>query len=102
VRIEDNFGKIRAGILEDELQPSTITKTSLKTAFRLEYETTEQQHQASSKTETKDAFVCAVITCKSNKGCSKRCNCFKNESGRNPSCACEGRVPTNSTIRFEN
>jgi hypothetical protein len=89
--IEENLRKIRAGILDDEFEPSTMKKISLVTAFRLEYETEVQKHQATSQTETKDDFVCAVVTCRCKKGCTRRCNCLKKESGCGPSCACEGR-----------
>jgi hypothetical protein len=92
-----------ADILEDEFDQSRIKNISLVTAFRLDYETAVQKHQATSQTETKDDFVCAHG---SRAGVKKDVTDdaipFRRKADVGQAVHVKDVVAINSTIRFDN
>jgi hypothetical protein len=91
VPIDEDLVKLHDLILKDELGTLIQNNITLRTAFRLEYETTRKGDQATPKDDEDK-----VVACKCTKGCTTRCKCFKNKSACGQRCRCKGLCENNN------
>jgi hypothetical protein len=90
--IEEELYKLRDLILKDEFIKTSQNSISLVTAFRLEYETTEEEDEIAPEDAVKSNYQQTAERCKCKciKGCTKRCTCFKKTMGCIRTCECKG------------
>jgi hypothetical protein len=77
--IEEELYKLRDLILKDDVMKKSQKAIPLVTAFRLEYETAEEEDETAQEDAVKGKYQQAAARCKwkGKKGCTKRCTCFK-------------------------
>jgi hypothetical protein len=90
--IEEELYKLLDLILKDEFIKTSQKSISLVTAFRLEYEITEEEGEIAPEDAVKSKYQQAAERCKGKckKGCTKRCTSFKKTKGCRRTCECNG------------